>query len=689
MGSNQQRYDLIAVVFFFLVAMFLEYREAFSLIEDETLSYRQILRTHYGDDFFTNPSEDVVIVFTDEAFYTEYDKYPLRRTDLSTIILRLNDMGASVVAIDMLLDFNSAYGEDPTLEDALAETGNVLLVSQAEIEEGEYLGLNTAIDRFNDVTNHGYSNIAPNSAISESIVRLRIHREMVNLFDAWPFAVKAVSMSREEEPELVNGVLSIGPEIEVQLDQFDEMYIDYPLLPGVSGGIASLHEIIGISASDLLFVDDEEELEDLAYLVNGKIALIGEVAEVAHDQFGTPVGNVYGVEVIANSISTIIKNGPLKAASLGLELLVGFLLLAVFLCTRLIQAPLPRNSISIAVLVLYVLFTSYLYISIGLVFSISYLLIASVFSIIVINTRFYISEMGQKAMIREMFGQYLSPKVVENLVDDPRKIQLGGEEREMTAFFSDIQGFSSISERLTPTELVQLLNDYLTDMCDIILGAEGTVDKFEGDSIMAFWGAPTRQADHAKRACFAAIEMNDRLIELRVRALQKGVTPLVVRMGVNTGTMVVGNMGSKQRMNYTVMGDAVNLASRLEGANKAYGSGMMISESTYRSCEADIDVRELDRITVVGKSEPVTVYQLLNRKNLTTGVDADLVDQFSKGLELYKAGDFRRAKSEFSACLDIFADDGPALAYISRCQAYTDNPPDADWDGVYRLTEKG
>ena len=689
MGSNQQRYDLIAVVFFFLVAMFLEYREAFSLIEDETLSYRQILRTHYGDDFFTNPSEDVVIVFTDEEFYTEYDKYPLRRTDLSTIILRLNDMGASVVAIDMLLDFNSAYGEDPTLEDALAETGNVLLVSQAEIEKGEYLGLNTAIDRFNDVTNHGYSNIAPNSAISESIVRLRIHREMVNLFDAWPFAVKAVSMSREEEPELVNGVLSIGPEIEVQLDQFDEMYIDYPLLPGVSGGIASLHEIIGISASDLLFVDDEEELEDLAYLVNGKIALIGEVAEVAHDQFGTPVGNVYGVEVIANSISTIIKNGPLKAASLGPELLVGFLLLAVFLCTRLIQAPLPRNSISIAVLVLYVLFTSYLYISIGLVFSISYLLIASVFSIIVINTRFYISEMGQKAMIREMFGQYLSPKVVENLVDDPRKIQLGGEEREMTAFFSDIQGFSSISERLTPTELVQLLNDYLTDMCDIILGAEGTVDKFEGDSIMAFWGAPTRQADHAKRACFAAIEMNDRLIELRVRALQKGVTPLVVRMGVNTGTMVVGNMGSKQRMNYTVMGDAVNLASRLEGANKAYGSGMMISESTYRSCEADIDVRELDRITVVGKSEPVTVYQLLNRKNLTTGVDADLVDQFSKGLELYKAGDFRRAKSEFSACLDIFADDGPALAYISRCQAYTDNPPDADWDGVYRLTEKG
>ena len=700
MGFKQQRYDLMAVVFFFLLAMILEYREAFSLVEDETLSYRQILRTHYnqvftGDDSLTRPSEDVVIVFTDEAFYAEYDKYPLRRADLATIILRLKDLGASVVAIDMLLDFNSAYGEDQILEDALAEAGNVLLVSQAEIEGGQYLGLNTAIERFNDVTNHGYTNVTSNSAISPSIVRLRIHNEMVNVFDAWPYAIMAVSMYLQQAPKLSKGVLSIGPEVAIQLDQFDEMYIDYPLLPAVSGVTPKLHEIIGISASELLLIDYEDEqeklahFEELAYFIDGKIVLIGEVAEVAHDQFETPVGDVFGVEVIANSISTIIRNGPLKAASLGLELLVGFLMLAAFLCTRLIPAPLLRNSVSIAMLVLYLLATILAYISIGLVFSVSYLLIASVFSLIVVNMRFYLAEMGQKTMIREMFGQYLSPKVVEDLVDDPSKIQLGGEEREMTAFFSDIQGFSLISERLTPSELVQLLNDYLTDMCDIIIASEGTVDKFEGDSIMAFWGAPIRHEDHAKRACFAAIDMNDRLVELRASALQKGVTPLVVRMGVNTGPMVVGNMGSSQRMNYTIMGDAVNLASRLEGANKAYGSGMMISESTYRACEADIDVRELDRIMVVGKSEPVTVYQLLNRKNQTASADSDLVDLFSKGMQLYKAGDFRRAKSEFSACLDIVADDGPALTYIARCQAFIVNPPGADWDGVYRLTEKG
>lgn len=689
MGANQKRYDLIAVVFFFLFAMMLEYREAFSLIEDETLSYRQILRTHFGDEYLSSPSEDVVIVYTDEAFYSEYDQYPLRRVDLSTIILRLKAMGARVIGVDMLLDFNSAYGEDPTLEDALVEAGNVLMVSQAEIEGDTYQGLNTSIDRFNDITENGYSNISPNSAISESIVRLRIHEEMVARFDSWPFAVKAVAMVLDEEPEMEDGVLTIGPEIEVQLDQFNELYIDYPLLPVLGSGTPRLHEVIGLSASDLLFVDDEEELEDLAYLVEGKIVLIGEVAEVAHDEFETPIGNVYGVEIIADTITTILRGGPLHAASLLVEISMALLLLVIFLGTRLVQNPMPRNLITIAVILAYILLNTTVYISFGLVISMSYLLMASFFSLVVINARFYISEMGQKARIRDMFGQYLSPKVVEDLVLDPGKIQLGGEERVMTAFFSDIAGFSTVSENLNPTELVQLLNDYLTEMCNIIIGFEGTVDKFEGDAIIAFWGAPTVQADHARLACFASIDMNNRLVELRDKWKSEGVPLLKVRMGLNSGPMVVGNMGSIHRMDYTIMGDAVNLASRLEGANKAYGSRIMISDATYRQCEADIDVRELDTIRVVGKNESVTVHELLDRKNQTSAVIADLAEQFGKALAVYKNGDYGAARAEFESCLKIVSDDGPSMIYVSRCQDFQENPPDSDWDGVFQLTEKG
>jgi len=688
--GNQRRYDLIAVVFFFLLAMILEYREAFSLLEDETLSYRQILRIHYADEYLASPSEDVVIVYTDEAFYEDYDKYPLTRVDLSTLIVRLNQMGAAVIGVDMLLDFNSAFGEDPYLESALVEAGNVLMVSQAQInDDGEYEGLNTAIDRFEEVTRHGYSNISPASTISESITRLRIHEQMVAEYGEWPFAVEAVAMYLDEEPELSRGLLTLGPDVEVVLDQFNEMYIDFPLLPASGNSTMRLHEAIGISASDLLLVDDEEELEELSFLVDGKIALIGEVAEVAHDEFETPVGNVYGVEIIANSIDTILKSGPLRPASLMLELLVGFALLAVFLATRLIQNPMPRNAISFGVLLVYILFCTLVYISNGLVLSMNYMIIAIILSIIVINARFYIAEMGQKAMIRDMFGQYLSPKVVEDLIEDPSKIQLGGEEREMTAYFSDIAGFSGISENLTPSELVQVLNEYLTEMCNIIIGFEGTVDKFEGDAIIAFWGAPTVQADHARLACYASIDMNQRLVELRDKWVAEGIPQLRVRMGLNSGPMVVGNMGSIQRMNYTIMGDAVNVASRLEGANKAYGSRMMISETTYRGCADDIDVRELDTIRVVGKREPVTVYELLGRKNQTTGQMSELAERFAQGLARYRDMDFAGAKKLFEECLEILPGDGPAETYVNRCQLYMDNAPGSDWDGVFTLTEKG
>lgn len=691
MGESQRRYDLIIVAFVFLLAIVLEYREAFSLIEDETLSYRQILRTHYADEYLTSPSEEVVIVYTDEDFYAEYDKYPLRRVDLSTLILRLNEMGAKVIGVDMLLDFKSAYGEDPTLVDALATAGNFLMVSQADISGGEYLGVNTAIDVFAEHTQDGYSNISANSAISESIVRLRVHTTLAENFDAWPFAVKAVSMFLDDaEVTLENHTLSIGEELTVGLDQFDDLYIDYPLLPPSGDeATARLHEVVGMSASELLFAIDEEELEDLAFLVADKIVLIGEVAEVAHDEFKTPVGNVYGVEIIANTISTILKNGPLNAASLWLEILVGLILMGLFIATRTIQAPFQRNTISAGIIVLFVGSVFIAYISFGLILSLSYTLMASLISIVVINSRYYLNEMGQKAVIRDMFGQYLSPDVVADLVKSPEKLSLGGEERELTAFFSDIAKFSTFSESMSATELVTVLNEYLTGMCNIIIDEHGTVDKFEGDLIMAFWGAPTLLEQHAKHACFAAIDQRKALANLREKWVSEGKPAIEVRMGIHTGKMVVGNMGSAQRMNYTIMGDAVNLASRLEGANKAYDSRIMISESTYAVCHESIDARELDTIRVVGKNDPVTVYQLLERKNQTQGVLADLVEQYASALSLYKNGNYQDALLGFKSCVKLDAEDGPTLSMVSRCESFIETPPINDWDHVFTLVEKG
>jgi len=688
MGKSGKRNDLIVIVGVFLLAIVFEYRETFSLIEDETLSYRQLLRTYYADPEMTSPVEDIVIVYTDEEFYEAYDKYPLRRVDLSTILVRLQEMGAAVIAVDMLLDFKSAYGEDPSLEDALKIADKVLLVSQAQFENEAFVGINYAIDRFSELTRNGYSNISSNSAISQSIVRLRVYPE-ISATGQWPFAIEAVSSYLGVEPVLEGRKLSLG-DLEITLDQFNDLYIDYPLLPSDGdGGTVKLHDVVGLSALDILFAEDEEELEELSFLVADKIVLIGEVAEVAHDEFETPVGNVYGVEVIANTISTILRGSPLSAAPFWLESLVAFLMLGIMIISRGISDPLPRNLLSFAAVLIFIGVTCLAYVQVGLVLSLSYTLLASLFAIIAINAKYYLNEMGQKALIRDAFGQYLSPKVVADLVKDPEKLVLGGEERVMTAFFSDIAGFSSFSEKMTPTELVNALNDYLTAMCSIIVDLEGTIDKFEGDAIIAFWGAPAVQEEHAKLACFGSIDMQRAIKEISDRFVKEGRPAISVRMGVNTGPMVVGNMGSVQRMDYTIMGDTVNLASRLEGANKAYGSDIMITNATYRACEAHVDVRELDLLRVVGKQEVVQVYQLMERHGQTSGVLADMVTEFERALEFYKMRDFGQAITGYQKCLELVPDDGPSHIYLKRCQTYLETPPSKDWDGVFTLTEKG
>ncbi|MFT7245230.1 MAG: adenylate cyclase, partial [Candidatus Azotimanducaceae bacterium] len=232
MGALNQRYDIVVVLLVFFLAIFFEGRESFSLLEDETISYRQLMRVHNAPPEVTSPLEEVVIVFTDEDFYTDYDKFPLTRVDLSTIVQRLSDMGAAVIAVDMLLDFNSSYGEDPTLELAFAAAGNVQMVSQAQFEGADFLHLNKAIPRLDAVTTSGYSNISSNSSISESIGRLRIYPQINEAIGEWPFAVQAVaSYLQTDDVTVEDGVLDIGGKLQVQLNQFNEIYIDYPLLP--------------------------------------------------------------------------------------------------------------------------------------------------------------------------------------------------------------------------------------------------------------------------------------------------------------------------------------------------------------------------------------------------------------------------------------------------------------------------
>lgn len=292
----------------------------------------------------------------------------------------------------------------------------------------------------------------------------------------------------------------------------------------------------------------------------------------------------------------------------------------------------------------------------------------------------YWAEGRQKAFIKQAFRHYLSGDVIEKIIRDPKHLQLGGEKRELTIMFTDLAGFSTFSERLGPVELTTLLNDYLTEMTDIIMEEGGTLDKYEGDAIIAFWNAPLGQSDHAVRACRAAMRCQRRLAELRDAFLQRTGAALRMRVGLNTGDVVVGNMGSRKRFNYTILGDAANLASRLEGANKAFGTETMVSGSTWRQAASEFRGRKLADLRVVGRKTAVEVFEL-------TGLAADPApagwDTFAAGLARFHEGDFAGARAIF----EQLPDDPAARSYAQRCANLETHPP-SSWDGVWGLTEK-
>ncbi len=292
----------------------------------------------------------------------------------------------------------------------------------------------------------------------------------------------------------------------------------------------------------------------------------------------------------------------------------------------------------------------------------------------------YLTEGREKRAIQTMFQRYLSSEYIEILKKNPKLLRLGGETRELSIFFSDIQGFTTISEKLTPEQLVQFLNSYLTDMTDIITDEGGTLDKYEGDAIIAFTNAPLDQEDHAARMCRSVLKCQRKLAQRREEFFQQTGAWIYNRIGIHSGAVVVGNFGSKTRFNYTMLGDAANLAARLEGANKFFGTYTMISEATKQQTADEFLWRETGTIRVVGRNTPVTVYELLGFKGEAL---PPTIQTFNQGQVLYKQGKLAAAAAVFAT----LPDDPVARVYLQRCLAEQDTVG-SDWDGVWVLSEK-
>ena len=425
--------------------------------------------------------------------------------------------------------------------------------------------------------------------------------------------------------------------------------------------------------------------------LGGKFAVIGNAAtgttDIGVNPFSGEYVNIGTHAAVANTIlnAGFIDDRPWYWAS-AISMLLSFALAFLIrsrgpVLSGLISVALAAAGVSISLLIL---------INLGIFISpvdllINTAVVYAAFTII----KFRAAE-AEKGFIKDAFSHYLSEDVISEVLDDPDKLSLGGEQRYLTAMFTDVKGFSTISEQLTPAELVTLLNRYLGEMSDVVLDYKGTIDKYEGDAIIAFFGAPIELKDHALRACSSAILMKRIEQKLNKEFLANQMTPgpLLTRIGINSGDMVVGNMGTVRKMNYTMMGNAVNLSARLEGVNKQYGTWILTSEETHSHIGDGFLSRKLDRVRVVGINTPVRLFELVEFRKDASSEETEIVEIFESGLSAYENRDFSSAVSSFENCLKINENDGPSLKFLDLSREYLKNDPGEDWDAVVNLTSK-
>jgi adenylate cyclase len=429
----------------------------------------------------------------------------------------------------------------------------------------------------------------------------------------------------------------------------------------------------------------------LAERLPGAFCIVGVTATSTTDIGVNPfVGEYVNVGTHASVVNTIVQGAFLDQSPWWFGAILA-LALSLIATAAIIRLDAMRSLVvgSAAVLVLIgflILYFRFTGVYLGAVSP-----VASVFfTFIALTAVKFLRSEREKSFVRNAWGHYLSTDVINDLIANPEKLDLGGDKKVLTAMFTDVKGFSTFSEVLDPVDLVRLLNHYLTEMSDIIMDMRGTIDKYEGDAIISFFGAPLDLPDHPRRACLAAVTMKRAEIVMNERFIAEKLapTPLQTRIGINTGEMTVGNMGTLKRMDYTIMGNSVNLAARLEGVNKQYGTWILISQAVHDACGDGFLMRKLDPVRVIGINKPVRLYELIDEKGKAEDSVEKAVEIFHEGLDAFEAKNWSKAEKIFTQALKISPDDGPSQSFLKRCREYKAKPPAEGWDGVFNLTTK-
>ncbi len=691
--------------------------DALDRIEKSTLDPR--LRIAVGKG--TRPP-DVVIVTVDQASLEDLSKsraygWPWPRDTYAAIIEFCAAAGARAIGFDFLFTEGSVYskdfGDDDTFADATKAAGKVYHgFTLHHVSDGKPQppppGLERHAVRLAGAPPPGIASyhkatvpISPLLEAAHGLGCLRFNpdsdgvaRRAELLFAhgdrLYPSLALALAMEATGTGEITTEGerLSLGGR-EVLLDREGRHGIWYY---GPSGAVPAYSAAFVIGAEyrqkqgQELTPDQQRFRERIA----NKIVIVGATAPGLFDSKATPFSEVYpGVEIAATVVQNLLSGDSLRRVPAGLS--AG--LLALLAVAGALVAGLSSRGWIGAVL-LAAIGGAYATSTVAAL-SRSHLWLDLVLPLTGLATGYtgsvlaaYLAEGRQRRFITDAFSRYLHPKVIEELVSDPAKLALGGQRRTITVFFSDLAGFTSFSERFEPEQLVPLLNDYLTRMTEIVLKLEGTVDKYEGDAIMAFWGAPIEQRTQAALACRAALEQQRALATLREELKARGLPELDARMGLNTGPALVGNLGSKEKFDYTAIGDTVNLGSRLEGANKAYGTRILAAEETVREAGNEFLFREMDVLRVKGKKQPIRVYEVVALAAEASEATRRGVARFEAGLALYRSRRFDEAGVAFREVVASLGSDPPSTEYLRRCAYFSEHPPTSDWDGVFTMTTK-
>ena len=613
-----------------------------------------------------NPN--IVLIAIDDASLAKVGRWPWPRSVHANIIDKLSNAGVSAIAYDVNFPEPSNTVDDQALASSIRSAGNVILPVELQIQK-------TSSDwRFSSASS--VQSIAEIQSATFAVGHTNLPLDVDNVARTVPLLVKgqdgSVVNAFAVEVAKTAGSLDLAS---IPQDRFHQTYINYPNAPG--------RAFQTISASDLL---DGKNLPDL----RGHVAFVGATARNLHDDQLTPVSDgvpMSGIEIHASIYDTLVSKQWLQALPFALQAAI-ILLFGIVLALSVTRLR-ARNSVILVVgLWLALVIASFIAFDRGYRIDIVWPTLFLIFTYVGLLLERWIETDRQKRSIRSAFSRYVSPSVVDVMLKHPEKLALGGERRRMTVLFSDLRGFTTLSEGLSPEKLVEVLNTYLHEMTSIVFAENGVLDKYIGDAVMAFWNAPLDQHDHALRAVRTAIRMRDRLKEMNeTGSFPAGIT-LKVGVGMNTGDMVVGNIGADMRYDYTVIGDAVNLASRTESLCKEYGSEILVTENTATDIRDHVFLRKLDKVAVKGKKEPILLYQVVALIDKVTPEQTSKVEAFHAILDLYFAKKFLEAKDRAKQFLETYPDDVTTQHLLERCDIYLMTPPPADWDGTWVMTKK-